>query len=1223
MKKITLLSLSLLLGVSVIAQTFRGAVANTKVSGTQEVRINENTNLPDYIEFRQGKELNINQIDSWLKRIYQLPENCGFVEINRMSDQMGFTHIRYRQTVNQIPVHDAMFMVHIKGNNVYIINGTITPNAASATQKSISEKQALKFALDKVGANTYKWEVPAEERWIKENNDNQDASFYPVGKLEVIKNKQSNSYRLAYKFDIYAHEPMSRADIFVDAQNGNIIYTNDKIHHGDSLGSAITKFSSTQPITTDYYNNSFRLRESGRGNGVETYDMNNGTSYGSAVDFTDSDNIWNNVNSNKDEVAGDAHWGMEMTYDYYLNKHNRNSIDGNGFKLKGYVHYSSNYVNAYWNGQVMTFGDGNSSVSPLVSIDIVGHEITHGLTSNTADLDYQDESGAMNEAYSDIFGTAIEHYGKTGNWTMGEDIGLTMRSMSNPKSKGDPDTYHGINYYLGTADNGGVHTNSGVLNHWFYLASEGGTGINDNLDTFTVVGVGIDTAAAIAFRTLTVYLTNTSQYSDARFYSIKSAVDLYGPCSPAVAAVTDAFYAVGIGNAYINGVVAEFTTDFTDYCAPPALVQFQNLSSNGINYMWYFGDGTTSTQFEPSHTYTNFNDYSVKLVTFGGSCGADSVTKDSYISIDTANPCLVLMPPNGSQTLTSCAGIIFDEGGANDYSNNTQVTTTIAPLGAASISLTFTAFDFENNYDYLKIYNGTSTSAPLIGSYDGTSLPNGGTVTANSGAITLEQITDNAVTAAGFVASWQCVMPAIPPVADFFADDTSTCIGVVYFSDYSANGPSSWLWDFGDGSTSTQRNPVHTYLNNGTFTVKLTSTNPYGSNTVIKSSYITVNQPFSPYAANKSICNSGTIQLKATGTGLVKWYSSQSSNTVLDTGEFYTTPNLSQSTSYWVESVISTPLISGGKATKSGPGSVLNANQSLIFDVYKVFTLDSVTVYTTSAGSRTITLKSNTGTTIASKTITMINGKNTVYLGFTIPKGNDYSLGGKNMFRNNGGVNYPYNTPGILSIKRSSAGTNPMGYYYYFYDWKIRKPECASNRVEVHAFINNTAPVADFVLTNNDPYVDFADQSTNQGASIWDFGDGKGSTLGNTTHLYLQNGTYTVTLNVDNGCGTDSKTKSVTIGQATSVSPITTESNVNLYPNPSTGKITIDLGLNSGYNALSIYDFMGKMVKQTKLDQSTQKIQLDLSSLSSGMYLVRLNSKDQYEELKVVITDNQ
>jgi len=1220
MKKITLLLSSLLLIGSLMAQTLAGSQADEQIKGASLIRLDETTKLPNYIEFKGGHEIPVNQIDIWLKKLYNLPENSAFVELNRSQDRLGYTHIRYRQTVDNYPVHDAMFLVHIRNNKVVSINGNIYKEAVQNYQKSLSEAQALQFALNKVGAKVYKWQVPSEEEWIKQYSDSPNATFFPKAKMEIIRNKDTKKYRLAYKFDIYAHEPMSRADIFVDAQNGSILYVNDKIHHQDSLGLAHTKYSSTKPITTDLHNSTFRLRETGRGNGIETYDLNNSTSYGSAVDFNDSDNTWNNFNANKDEVATDAHWGMEMTYDYYWNRYGRNSIDGNGFKLKGYVHYSTNYVNAYWNGQVMTFGDGNSSINPLVSIDIVGHEITHGLTSNTADLDYQDESGAMNEAYSDIFGTAIEHYGKTGNWTMGEDIGYTMRSMSNPKSKGDPDTYHGINYYIGTADNGGVHTNSGVLNHWFYLCSEGGSGINDNQDTFLVAGVGIDTAAAIAFRTLTVYLINTSQYADARFYSIKSAIDLYGPCSPAVAATTNAFYAVGIGGKYINGVHAEFSSDITDFCAPPAVISFKNSSSNGINYLWDFGDGTSSTAFEPNHTYTNYGDYTVKLTTYGGTCGTDSTTKTEYISVDTANPCMVFMPPAGSQTLTSCKGVLFDDGGTGDYSNGTQVTTTIAPLGASSISLTFTAFDFESGYDYLKIYNGTTTSAPLIGSYDGNALPNGGTIVANSGAVTLVQSTDNAVTKAGFVAQWQCTMPSVPPVTDFYADDTNNCQGVVYFHDYSANGPSSWQWDFGDGNTSTLRNPTHTYANNGTYNVKLTTSNSYGSNSITKSSYITINMPYAPYAPDKSVCNSGVMQLTASGNGLIRWYNSQTSTNILDTGNTFTTPNLTQSTSYWAETAISKPIQLAGKPTKTGPGSVLNYTQSLIFDVYKTIQLDSVTIFTTSAGTRTIKLKSNTGSTLASKTVTVANGLNTVYLGFVIPQGNDYALEGRNMFRNNAGVNYPYTLNGVLSIKRSSAGSNPLNYYYYFYNWQVREPECISNRTEVHAYVNTSAPTANFVLTNNDPYVTFKDQTSNPGANSWDFGDGKTSGVGSPTHLYLQNGTYTVTLNVDNACGTDSKTKTVTIGQATGIEQTDNLSGIKLYPNPSNGTAYLDLGTHTEFEVLRIYNFTGKLVKQIPLDGAMQKVKLELRDLSSGMYLIRLSSENSYKEMKLILT---
>jgi len=1204
-----------------MAQNYQGLEAENIISGTSNLQIDKTSKLPTYIEFRNGKEINFKLLNTWLKRIYKLEDNCDFVELNRQTDKLGFTHIRYRQTVNGVPVRDAMLLAHIKGGKVYAINGIITPSATSATSKSLNEQQALKYALDKVNAKVYKWEIPAEEAWIKQYEGKTDATFFPKGQLEIVKNSVSKEYRLSYKFDIYAQEPMSRADVYVDAQNGAILLINNKIHHSDSNGVATTKFSGTKNITTDFVGtNSFRLRESGRGNGIETYDMNNGTSYGAAVDFTDTDNNWNNVNADQDEVATDAHWGMEMTYDYYWNKFNRNSIDGNGFPLKGYIHYSSNYVNAYWNGQVMTFGDGNSSVAPLVSIDIVGHEITHGLTSNTADLDYSYESGAMNEAYSDIFGTAIEHYGKTGNWTLGEDIGLIMRSMSNPKQYNDPDTYHGTNYYMGAADNGGVHTNSGVLNHWFYLTSEGGTGVNDNLDTFTVVGVGIDTAAAVAFRTLTVYLTNTSQYADARFYSIKAAIDLYGPCSPTVEAVTNAFYAVGIGGEYVNGVHADFTTTYTGYCAPPAVVKFDNLSNNGLTFKWYFGDGNTSTQFEPTNTYTSFGTYNVKLVVDGGSCGSDSLTKYEYISVDTTNPCMVLMPPSGSSTITNCTGYLFDEGGSSDYNNNTFVSTTIAPAGASSVSITFTAFGYESGYDYLKIYNGASINAPLIGSYDGTQLPNGGTITANSGAITLQQYTDGMVTDIGFAASWQCVQTTLPPVTDFTADDTASCQGLVSFSDNSINGATSWLWEFGDGATSSVKNPIHTYANNGYYNVKLTATNSYGTNSAIKNAYIHIIKPHTPYAPNKARCNAGTIQLHASGNGIIRWYNTLTSSTVIATGNTFTTPNLTQSKPYWVENVQSSPMVAAGKPSNTGSGNYLSATQSLIFDVYKNLTLDSVTIYANSTGSRTIYLKSSNGSTLAVKTVSVTSGTNRIYLGFDIPQGTDYSLQGTNLFRNNGGVNYPYTVPGMLSIKKSSASSNPTNYYYYFYDWAIKKQDCTSDRIAVHAYINNAAPVADFILTNNDPYVQFSDASTNPGASSWNFGDGGGSSLGQPTHLYLQNGTYTVTLNVNNGCGTDTKTKTLSIGSATSIDNTFDKSNIKLYPNPTSGKFNIDLGLNSEYELLSVYDFMGKMVRQIKLDKNTQIIQMNMSELSSGMYLIRLSSQDNYEELKLIIT---
>jgi len=233
-----------------------------------------------------------------------------------------------------------------------------------------------------------------------------------------------------------------------------------------------------------------------------------GTNYGAAVDFTDADNNWNNVNANKDQYATDGHWGTEKTYDYYFTKFNRNSVDNAGFALNSYVHTNlvafgyGNNINAFWDGSRMTYGDGGTSGSttytPLTALDVCGHEITHGVTERTSNLVYSKESGAMNEGFSDIFGTAIEFYAKGtgGNWMIGENIGAAFRNMANPNQFSQPDTYGGTFWVNTTSctptnnnDQCGVHTNSGVLNFWFYLLSQGGSGTNDIGSAYTVTGI--------------------------------------------------------------------------------------------------------------------------------------------------------------------------------------------------------------------------------------------------------------------------------------------------------------------------------------------------------------------------------------------------------------------------------------------------------------------------------------------------------------------------------------------------------------------------------------------------------------------------------------------------------------------------------------------------------------------------------------------------------------
>ncbi len=844
-------------------------IAGVKNDDIETYRQSEVSAVPSYIQFKKGKEPLVQNVQQWLIATYNLSPKNNFKIVSQESDQLGYTHYRYQQTYNGIAIEGSRLVLHVKQGYVYSLNGVVFDGIQTAEiAPKIQAKIALKSVFSHVKAEKYKWEDAEEEKQLKITSDNSLATYYPEAKLVYAFKKGKlvkNNLCLAYKFDVYAIKPLYRAYVYIDAVTGEIINEESRIHFTDVPGTANTAYSGNQPIVADSYTGGYRLREAGRGNGIETYNLQQGINYGSAVDFVDANNIWSNVNPQLDQYATDVHWGTEKTYDFYWTNFNRNSIDNNGFKIQSYVHYDVDYFNAFWDGSVMTYGDGEpGTANPLVSIDIVGHEITHGLTELTAGLIYNSESGGLNESFSDIFGQSIEFYAKpaTANWLLGNEIGYTIRSMSNPNSFGDPDTYHGLNWDPFEE----VHNISGVQNFWFYLLSMGGSGTNDNGANYSVSGIGVSNAAKIAYRNLTVYLTPNSNYADARYYAIQSAIDLFGPCSPEVAATANAWYAVGVGGVYSNTVQSDFTANVTTLCSAPGTVNFINNSSNGINFLWYFGDGTTSTQVNPSHTYANYGVYSVKLVTYGGSCGRDSITKSSYININASNVCPIPIPVAGSATQTTCSGILTDDGGSTaNYSPYSSGEITIAPSGATQITLNFSSFDFESGYDYLKIYAGPNTSFPLYGSYTGASLPGGGNLVINSGVITIQQTSDASVERSGFFLDWQCSNNPVPPVANFSADSTISCSGFVHFVDMSTNTPTSWLWNFGDGSTSTLQNPVHHYLSNGVYNVTLQAINAIGSNSYTRYNYIDVNNAYCNGISMPGGSGSGVTQTSCNG----------------------------------------------------------------------------------------------------------------------------------------------------------------------------------------------------------------------------------------------------------------------------------------------------------------------------------------------------------------------
>jgi len=484
-------------------------------------------------------------------------------------DNLGFEHLTYSQNHNNVKVEGAGYKLHISPNRPMKGNGRLVYGINTESNPAINSSQAMEIALDFMNAESFYWESPEMEQTLKQTLNDQEATYFPQAEL-VFANKDYSQigadYRLAWKFDISSFGEKGRKIVFVSATNGTILYALEG-HMDDAVeGSGNTRYAGLQSFITDSVSEGlYVLNDETRGNGIHTWNLQTSTDYGDRVDFTDDDNFWDNANEQQDDAALDAHWGMQETYDYFLNEHGRDSYNGNGGALTVYVHYDNNWFNAQWTGNgVMRFGDGGND--PLTAIDVASHELTHGVTEYTAGLIYQNESGALNESYSDVFGTAVEFYalGEDADWIIGTGS-FALRSMSDPKSFGDPDTYHGDNWNFGSSDNGGVHTNSGVQNFWYYLLSEGGSGINDNGDAYNVEGIGMEAASAIAYRNLSVYLSQSSNYSAARLGSLSSAEDLYGECSVEALQTINAWYAVGVGSTdyFVDIAVAEVISPVT------------------------------------------------------------------------------------------------------------------------------------------------------------------------------------------------------------------------------------------------------------------------------------------------------------------------------------------------------------------------------------------------------------------------------------------------------------------------------------------------------------------------------------------------------------------------------------------------------------------------------------------------------------------------------------
>lgn len=1133
-------------------------------------------------------------------------------------DELGFTHTRYDVMYNNVRVNNTQIVVHSQNGKVVSVNGDAFTLKEPVNTNSITKDKAFQNALQKVGAKKYKWENKSEEAHMREVLNNPEFSYFPKG--ELILHSKGDKVYYAYKFTIYAEEPLYRANVIVDAGNGTILDEENLICTVDVPATANTKYSGVKSFTTDMVSaGNYRLREVGRGNGIRTLDMNNGTNYGAAVDFTNTTTSW--TTTGVDQAATDAHWGAEMTYDYYMLNHSRNSIDGAGYNLISYVHYSSNYNNAFWDGTRMTYGDGSGSYTIFTGLDVCGHEITHGLTSNTSNLTYSYESGALNESYSDIFGNSIENYARPSQWSwkIGEDIttsGNGLRNMSNPGLFANPDTYMGTNWYTGTGDNGGVHTNSGVSNFWYYLLVAGGTGVNDISNSYTVSSIGWTAASRIAFRALTVYYTPSTNYSQARNLSIQAAKDLYGNCSNEVVQVTNAWYAVGVGPAYSNVIAPNFTASGTSFCSLPATVNFNNTTGNGLTYQWNFGDGSpASTSTNVVHTYTANGTYSVKLKATGCLSSVDSITKVAYINVNVpVNPVTTGASRCGTGTLNLSA------------SGTSQLYWYTSPSGTGTpvyIGTNYTTPSLANTTTYYVV--NTSTNTPVFGAPTSSAVGSGSNYntatayntfdvyqpctlktvvayasTAGNRTIELRNSSNTVITSTVInmvVGTNTLNLNFALPVATGLRLGLNSASACNLFR--TSSGAPAYPMNIGGllditGTSAATAGYLYFYYNWQVQKNACTSSPVAVTATVSSGPTLTVNSP--------SVCSGQSVNLTAGGATSYSWSSGQTTSSIAVTPTTATSYTVYGTTASCTNSLVSNisvnpnPTVAVTSATVcSGQSANLNATGATTYSWSSGQTTSGISV--TPAITTTYAVTGTTGGCTNTKTTSVnVNPTPTVVVSVnsaTICDGQSTTISAS------GASTYSWSSGQTTSSIAVSPSSNTS--------YSVTGSTGSCSNTQVTNIVVNPTPV----VTVNSPNICVGQTATLTGTGAASYTFNPGNITGNPVAV---NPTITTTYSV---IGTNSFNCSSTAISTVSVSlctgvqeiPVIVESAIKVYPNPAENYIEVYNTISTTKTTVNVYDVTGKLI--TTKEAIFYKEYVDMSKYSKGLYFIEIMEGDK------------
>jgi Zn-dependent metalloprotease len=489
------------------------------------------------------------------------------VELQKtIKESDGQEHIRYSHKHKGLKVEFSDFQINKKSNAPTTTIGELKTNIDVNITPKITARQAIGFAMKEVNAKKYAWEESKKSANEK----------YPIPELVILpKNEVLNTQKdyLVYKIKIHAVDPFDIVVVYVDASNGDIIYKKNCILYGNQTGTAVTLYRGSQSIVSDLNAGVYSLKmRTSTNSEIQTLDWN----FHNPVNITDLDNYWSPA-----KAEYDAHWGAMHAFNYFKNTFNRNSFDDNGMPVisnvhllneNPYTHVFSPFSNSFFNSEdnMLYYGDGDGVYyRAFTSLDVVGHEFTHGVITHSANIEYANHEGsALHEGFADIFGTCIDFYvdPNKANWLHGEETRFNLkpsRNLSNPREFKQPSKYQGKDwmpqykdlpdrrFWMDAAQRG--HQNCSILTYWFYLLTTGGSGDNEGIN-YSVDGIGMDAASIIAYRALTIYLFPLAQYRDAREATILAAMDLFGENSNEMLQVAKAWDAVGVNS---NTIIQE------------------------------------------------------------------------------------------------------------------------------------------------------------------------------------------------------------------------------------------------------------------------------------------------------------------------------------------------------------------------------------------------------------------------------------------------------------------------------------------------------------------------------------------------------------------------------------------------------------------------------------------------------------------------------------------